>query len=255
MTLADKVKKVRVNKTKAKTLDKRSALLEQEPPSICDIVDESIRLQQQHPRFFRPSMLGGCDRQNVFHYAQAPWEPQPQDLRMQKILDNGTGVHEVVQDFYFAKHPDYWFCKEPKVYREVGGTLIRGSCDGVFIRRRDGYRFGVEIKTIAHDSFMRLATPLEKHVFQASIYMVLQDLRWIVVYYWDKDKQNHRDYPVRFNPAHWRKTVKRVQSLRRMADRFIESPDMKHLPRYVPSSCQTGFCNYVGYCRKMGAPV
>src|SRR5690606_22369345 len=145
----------------------------------------------------------GCDRQNVFHFQMVKPGGQKLDGRMLRVLDNGTAVHDLVQDRYLAKHPDFWFVKEPKVTITISGAPIRGSCDGVIIRRRDMYRFGIEIKSSNHEEFMRLTKAKQMHVLQASLYMHIPDLPWITVVYWDKDKQHLKEYPVRASKEVW----------------------------------------------------
>lgn len=220
-----------------------AALLE-EPPDLEALIDEVLKRRTIRPHFFRPSMIGGCARQNVLHYRHAPTHPSRQNPRMLRILDNGTAIHEVVQG-YLADHPEWWFAKESRVQVKVAGALIRGSCDGVMIRRRDLYRFGVEIKTMAHEGFMRVNAPTDAHKLQARIYAKLQGLHWIVVLYWDKDKQHLKAFPVKDDPREWGSFKERVRELKAMVD----SGD---LPKYDPQTCSApdGFCEFEDVCRR-----
>jgi len=216
-----------------------------EPPSVVGLIDDVLERRAEKVQFFRPSMIWGCDRQNVFHYPQTvPAHPQRQDPRMMRVLDNGTAVHEVIQG-YLADHPEWFFAKESRVYKKVAGAWIRGSCDGVLIRRSDGYRVGIEIKTIAHAEFLKLTKPKESHVRQASIYAKLQGLHWIVVVYWDKDKQNIKDFPVEYDPELWRETKKRVRRLKAYVD-------AGKIPKFKVDQCNPTFCQYVDFCKKKG---
>ena len=223
---------------------RRDDLDRERPPSISGLIEEVLEQKTQRRVFFRPSMLHGCNRQNVFHYREAPYHPSRQDPRMMRILDNGTKVHEVMQA-YLADHPEWWFAPESRVYRRVNGAWIRGSCDGVLIRRSDGYKCGIEIKSMAHAEFMKLTKPKEWHIKQASIYARLQRLHWIVVIYWDKDKQHLKDYPVEYDKKAWLETKSRVKFLKGYIDR-------EELPPFDPSQCDPTFCNYVDYCKKRG---
>ena len=222
-------------------------LLQQEPPSVVMAIEQVLDKRKVHLNFFRPSMLQGCDRANVFYYNHAPSEPQQMDNRIQRILDNGTAVHEVLQK-YLADHPDVWFAPESRVLVKVGGALVRGSCDGVMIRRSDLYRWGVEFKTINHEEFEKLKGPKPAHVLQASLYARLQGLYWITVVYWDKDKQHLKEYPVKYDPERWKDLQARVRHLKGFVDRG-------EIPEYNRKTCDTTFCSHVRYCREMGAPV
>jgi len=214
------------------------------PPSIAALIDDVLERRAQKHHFFRPSMLHGCDRANVFHYRSAPFHPQRQEPRLQRILDNGTAIHEVIQG-YLGDHPEWWFAREARIYEEVAGAWVRGSCDGVLIRRSDGYRVGVEIKTIAHAEFMKLTKPKPVHVMQASIYARLQKLHWIVILYWDKDKQHIKDFPVAYSREHWTATKNRIKYLKAYVDRG-------DLPAFNPEQCDPTFCQFVDHCAKKG---
>lgn len=220
---------------------------DEEPPSVERIIDDVLESQGEDHHFFRPSMLFGCDRANVFHYTHAPSHPQRQDPRMKRILINGTLVHEALQSI-LANHPEYWFAPESKVHVQVGDALIRGSCDGVLIRRSDGYRWGIEIKSIKHDKFIKLTKPEKGHVFQARIYQRLQKLHWITVLYWDKDTQYLKEFNVPYDADHWGEVRGRVSELKGFIDRRV-------LPKYDASTCDKFFCQFQDHCRKKGAPV
>lgn len=221
----------------------------EKPPSVVGIIDQyAADMRKPYEGFFRPSMLFSCDRANVFHYQMIRPEPQQHDARLVRILDNGTAVHEVIQDKYLSNNPNYWFVKEPKVVIRINGALVKGSCDGVLIRRSDMYRWGIEIKTIGHEEFMRLVKPKEEHVQQARIYMELQDLPYITIIYWDKDKQHLKEFHVKRDRKEWEEIEERVGYLYS----FIERDK---LPKYDKAMCNKSFCRHVKHCRRMGAPV
>jgi hypothetical protein len=236
-------------------------ILKQKPPSLLEIIEESQDIQKERRGFLRPSAILGCDRQNVFRLLRAPKSPERIDNRIQRILDNGTAVHSVVQG-YLARHHDWWFAPEAKVLQEVDGTLIKGSCDGILIRRSDGYRFGIEVKTINHESWLKLTRPDPKHVFQASIYAVMNKVWWITIYYWDKDKQNHKEYPVSYDSSRWQEIKDRVKYLRGLADASVGNKPLHwpnatsaSLPVFDKKQCDPNWCDYSEFCRHMGAPV
>ncbi len=219
-------------------------LLRQRPPSIVGVIDDQLERKTAKLNFFRPSMLHGCDRANVFHYKQSPFHPSRQDPRMLRILDNGTKVHEILQEI-LADHPEWWFAPESRVLVEVEGATVRGSCDGVLIRREDGYRVGIEIKSMAHEAFMKLTKPSDWHILQASIYMRLMGLYWIVIVYWDKDKQHLKEFAVHYDAERWKETKKRIKELKGFINRG-------ELPEFDSKTCDPTFCQYVDYCKKRG---
>lgn len=215
------------------------------PPSLIGIIDDLLELKTKKIPHFRPSGLFGCDRSNVFYFKQVSWHPSRQDPRMMRILDNGTAVHSVVQG-YLSDHPDWFFAPEARGLLEVfPGVWLRGSCDGVLIHRRDGRRVGLELKTKGHEAFLSLTKPDPAHVSQARVYMRLMRLEWIVILYWDKDKQFLKEFPVKYDPKEWKKTKARVKHLHS----FVESGE---LPEFDPKTCSPDFCQYVDVCKKRG---
>lgn len=245
MSLARSLKRSLLDEPKRSTAEDQ--LQQQEPPSVVDLIDEVLERKARLLHFFRPSMIDGCDRANVFHYQCAPFHPQRQGPRMMRILDNGTAIHEVVQGYLGDCH-EWWFAPEARIYTKVAGAWVRGSCDGVLIRRSDGYRVGVEIKTINHSEWMKLTKPKPGHVAQASVYARLQGLTWIVVLYWDKGTQDLKEFPVKYDAKRWRNIKARIRELKGYVDR-------RELPKFDPATCDTTFCAFVDVCRKKGAPV
>ena len=221
--------------------------LDEEPPSIIGLMDEVLVRRTHALNFFRPSMLFGCSRANYFHYVRAPFHPSRQAPRMLRILDVGSAYHEVLQKHLGDLH-EWWFAPESRIYVQVEGAWIRGSCDGVLIRRSDMYRVGIELKSINHNEFLKLTKPKEGHVFQASLYAKLQGLKWIVVVYIDKNTQNLKEFPVKFNGKNWKESKERIRKLKMYVDE-------KRIPKFDPSTCDVTFCGSVDHCRKKGAPV
>ena len=241
MALLHKLRKATAIEVKAS-----ERFLTDPPPSVIGVIDQVLDGRKVDRPFFRPSMLFGCERQNVFHYGQVRQQPSQQNNQLMRILDNGTAVHEAVQS-YLSNHPDLWFAKESRIMVEVEGALIRGSCDGVMVRRTDGYRWGVEIKTINAKGFKELEGPKEAHVLQASVYARLQGLWWITILYWNKDNQALKEYPVAFDPKLWDQVKERVQRLKAYVD-------AGEIPAYDAETCSTEFCGYVEHCRENGGP-
>ena len=222
------------------------------PPDVGDeIIDDVLRRQAEKLYFFRPSMFDGCDRANYFHYRMEKFHPQRQPPRLKKILEVGSAYHTTIQG-WLADHPDWWFAPESRVYHRIRGAWVRGSCDGVLIRRADLYRFAIEIKSISHKQFLALTKAKKEHVRQAILYTRLQGLRWCVFIYIDKDSQNLKEFAVDMmseeNEAIWKGRLKRIRYLKKLVDQ-------KRVPEFDAKTCNTAFCAFVDHCRSKGAPV
>lgn len=217
-------------------------LLQQEPPSVVGLINSTIDAEQKDVPFFRPSMLSGCRRQNVFHYLNAPVNKQKTGNQLQKILDSGTHIHEQLQA-YLSRHPGCFYAPEAKVW--LPELEIRGSCDGVIIRRADMYRWGVEFKTISKAGFEALKNaPKPDHVVQASIYARITGVWWISVVYYCKDNSTMREFPIHYDPEIWEeKVVNRVKSLKAFVDAGA-------LPTFDAMECKNSidFCTFVRHC-------
>ena len=225
------------------------------PPSLSELVEEGQRAAHIDRGFLRPSGIMGCDRQNVFRLLRAPESPDVlKDCRINRVLDNGTAIHAVIQK-YLGALPDYWFAPESKIQVEVHGVLVRGSCAGILIRRSDCYRFGVEIKTMKHDMFVKLDKPNPDHVAQASLYAKLHGVKWITILYWDKDQQHLKEYAVQAGKR-WPDIKKRVVYLRDLAYSTVSDKelhwrnmDLSKLVAYNPDKCSPDFCAHWEFCR------
>ncbi len=217
------------------------------PPSLINIIESVHDSSKIHYNYFRPSMVFGCARANVFHYTHQPSHPSQQDNRLLRILDNGTAIHSVIQG-YISNHPDIWFAPESKVLATIGGALVRGSCDGVLIRREDNYRWGLEFKTMADKSFAKLTRPMERHVLQACLYAKMQRLYWVTILYWNKNTQHLKEFHIKYQPERWKEMKARIKELKGYVDRG-------EVPEYDKSTCDTAFCRTVEHCRSLGAPV
>lgn len=228
------------------------ALLKQEPPSVVRAINEVLGTRDEDYRFFRPSMLHGCDRANVFHHLRAPMNQPQIGAMLHKVLDNGTAIHSVIQG-YLADHPGLFFAPETKVY--LPELHIRGSCDGVLTERKTGYRWGLEVKTINKRDFEKLTGPLEKHVAQASIYARLTGVWWITILYWSKDGGHSlREYHVPYDPARWEALTARAKELYGYVRAFEESgEDPDTLPAFDQAVCDDNlkFCRSSAHCHKL----
>ena len=237
-----KRKSIPVSKKPEAETKKRS-----KPPSVVRIITEAIVAQELTPRdnWFRPSMLFGCDRNNLYHYNNQSPDPPMMGIRLHLVCENGDHVHQIVQH-YLGEHYKVWFAHESRVRLRILGGQIKGSCDGVLVLRKSGYRWGIEIKSINHDEFMMLAKPKRDHVEQAMVYGYIQNLDWMTILYWDKDKQFLKEFHVKVRKKRARaKLEARMQHLMG----YVKSDT---LPPFKKSTCNRTFCRYVRQCKRDG---
>lgn len=266
-TLRNVLLKPKKKKTKSVTSTVRKTLVKVQPkkkhdvPSIVKMIeDANLAAQKPRGKYFRPSMLESCDRANVFHYLDAPYKAPPQNPKMQRTLDVGTAIHELIQEKYLAHSWEYYFVKEAPSRLILHGATVQGHTDGILIERNGRRRrFCVEIKTIEGSLFKLLTKPKPEHVKQAMNYAVANDCEGIIFLYWDKNRSALKEYyvPISDEKADIvrKNTAKRVKHLKLMADKFDDSLDPDDLPPYNKSTCYKAFCGYIRYCRRQGAPV
>lgn len=214
------------------------------PPSTVSIVEYVLDKRRQQPAgYFRPSGFGGCDRNNVYHYRREPEELPQHDNRMWKILDIGTKLHDLFQKDYFSEHPDILFVPEPKVEGLLGPrrARVQGHADGVLIRRSDGYRWLLEIKTKSPAAFKSLKEPEPSHVWQVTLYARLLGLHWASIYYFCKGSNAVKEFQVEVTDKQWDKAVKRATHLKMYVDNGT-------LPKYDENTCSKKFCRWVDRC-------
>lgn len=217
------------------------AFLKQQPPSVIQIVNQVLEDESEDRHYFRPSMIMGCERQNLYWYEKSATNTTQQDPKLRLILDSGTELHRIIQA-YLAKHPGFFFAPEAKVW--LPDLEVWGSCDGLLFRRKDMYRWGLEIKTTGHEKFMKITKPDPKHIRQASIYARLSGVYWITILYWDRDKQHMKEYHVHYEKSIWDDEI--VRRVRRLQG-FVKAGAM---PTYDEAQCRSSFdfCAFSKQC-------
>lgn len=210
------------------------------PPSVAHIINEVLEGKNKQVSFFRPSMVSSCVRANVFHYQKAPTSLPNTSPMLHRILDTGTALHTVLQD-YLSEHPDVFFSPEVKVYDP--DLCVKGSCDGILTERTTGYRWALEIKTIGDSGFKALTKPKPEHVQQATIYMALTGVRWVSFIYLNKNNQDIREFITAFDDEVWDVVQDRLRFFKGFVDR-------KETPPYNAKECRASIdlCRYVRHC-------
>ena len=204
-------------------------------------------------------MIFGCARANVFHFIGAPHVQKGLPPRLQRTLDNGTKVHELIQDSYLTENFEWWFSKEVPVRLAFGDGVVQGRSDGTLIHRISREGWTIEIKTMEETSFKTLTKPKVEHILQAAVYCEAQKLNGIIVLYWDKNRSYLKEFVVWRTDPLVRKALdlvgRKVEALHKSGSAFDETRDKRKLPIYDKSVCNKSFCGYVEYCRRYGAPV
>ena len=222
--------------------------LQKEPPSIIQTIQGVLDRRRKDPSFFRPSGFGGCRRSQVFGYNKEYQEPPQPDDTLSMILETGTALHAMVQQ-WLSEHPGVFFAKEVPVW--LPELEIKGSSDGILMFRRADkygsiYRWGFELKTIGPKGFEDLRGPKPEHVVQASIYAKLMGVWWITIVYYCKGTSKLKEYHVSFDPQVWESVKQRVAELKVHTDGGT-------LPEYDTKECKNSInlCRYVRRCHEL----
>lgn len=112
-----------------------------------------------------PSSVGGCLRNSYFSRTKVAPDFPSNDPRLQRIFDNGTGVHVRLQEYLKGNG----ILKEDEAPLFNPQHLIMGTTDGLLLV---GDTLAVlEIKSINSYGFSALKDAKPEHKLQASIYM------------------------------------------------------------------------------------
>ena len=114
-----------------------------------------------------PSSALGCVRANYYQRSNTPREPV--DGRVQRIFDNGHGMHERIQGY--LRDMGVLLMDEVPLMNE--DYEIQGHTDGILavVKKRLDWVRVLELKSINGRGFQALREPLEKHKAQAQVYL------------------------------------------------------------------------------------
>lgn len=213
-------------------------------PLLIDIIEEVHKDCRSTANFIRPHMIGGCFRASVFHLQGRGTVPSRMNSRIRRVLDNGSAVHSVVQR-YLSESKDFFFAKEVPAFGYVGSVLVKGTCDGVLVRRNDKFCVCIEIKTINHAEWSKLSGAKEVHNQQALLYAYLLKIQWVKILYWDKDKQGLKEYGVQCT----REAMKPILYRIGLIGDAVTSGGM---PPFRKEECDPLFCQYYTHCPEVG---
>lgn len=112
-----------------------------------------------------PSSVGGCLRSSYFSRTKVPPDFPNNDPRLQRIFDNGTGVHIRLQNYLKGNG----ILKEDEAPLFNLQHSIMGTTDGLLLLNNT--LAVLEIKSINSFAFSALKDAKPEHKLQASIYM------------------------------------------------------------------------------------
>lgn len=130
---------------------------------------------------------------------------------LQRIFDVGTFWHIYVQ--HKLHQSEIPFKSEVPVINE--DLFINGSTDGVLSLEED---YLLEIKSMMSFQFSKLTTPVEDHVFQASLYATVLGIKNIVFLYINKDSGEFKEYIVKTSKPLVREAVQIISDVKKAVE-------------------------------------
>lgn len=145
-------------------------------PAIEEVLNNFKSGEDRKHGWNSPSSIGNCLRQSYFSRKGVTPDFISNDPRLQRIFDNGTGVHIRLQDY--LKTNGVLLLDEAPVINDTYEIL--GTTDGLLL---DGDRLAVmEIKSIHSLGFNALKSAKSEHKLQAGIYLYcLNEMRKLLL--------------------------------------------------------------------------
>lgn len=191
----------------------------------------------------------GCSR--VLYYRYTGVEPLDHiPPRNRRIFDTGHKVHDQLQGYMARIVADLKtedFTAEASFDQNSSELAnqyeIVSTTDGIWVINLPELklRFGVEIKSMKSELFMKLSAPSMENVVQSTIYMACLDLPLMVILYYNKNDSNMLEFPLAFDPKIWEAVTKKIDFVREHA--VNEEPP----PREDGYHCKT--CRYQHVCK------
>jgi hypothetical protein len=208
--------------------------------------------------YFHPSTVGQCPRQTVLERLEIP-KSVPHDVRIQRIFENGHGVHARIQ----KELRDAGILVLDEVALEAPEYNMKGHTDGIgrlYVDGLGGVLVVLEIKSCSEKSWKwmtgngRLAShgPDRKHIWQVQLYMYMTGLNYAVILYENKNDQSRAYYTIK-RDAELIKDVllPRVYVVNQSVnERTLPPRDPEHqiVGDKVPFECQ--YCAYRNLCEE-----
>lgn len=231
---------------------------------------------------FYPSSVGQCKRKIAYQMMGYPGKPK--QGRMALILDNGTSFHERMEKYY----EDMGIMVAPELKLKHKELRISGRSDAIiynFMKKTEGPIPGDEMielyqptydeegnetgeehvysgwasdvlivefksaKEKAYEDYTPKTKPQKKHEMQLQLYFYLTGIRAGMVYYENKNTQDHKYYYVEYNQAMVNEIIADIQFV-------IGHIDAGTLPEreFQPTSFECRYCDFRDICHPVMNP-
>jgi hypothetical protein len=179
---------------------------------------------------FHPSSLAYCPRKLYEAYLTPTHVKIGQDPRLQRVWDNGHGVHNRLQDYLYKTG----LLVEDEVMICDTEFEICGHTDGLL---NINGNFGVlELKSINRAGFVSLLVPSPDYILQMNVYMHCLDLDWGILLYESKDSQDFKEFLVNRDQKVIDEVLGKIMYVKKYVNRGYPPP--KHLGK------KCGTCEY-----------
>lgn len=198
-------------------------------------IDSFKERDQEH---FYITDAGKCPRAVYFKFKKIPKKkPEPRVLR---IFDNGDYTHMRIMSVLFGM--GVVRATELKIPPQ---EIISGRADAII--DIEGKPYVVEIKSIGSYKFGKLQEPEPDHMKQIQLYMHYFKIQDGILLYEDKDKQNLKEFVVKYDPFLVQEALEKFKELKGQIDKNVVPP----IPLDIePWRCE--YCDYREECQKVG---
>ena len=241
-----------------------------------DQKNQQKRVDEGRVGKFYPSSVGSCRRKIAYQMMGYPGKPK--EGRNVLILDNGTYFHERMEKYY----EDMGILVAPELKLKDEELRISGRSDAIiynFMKEKEGPVEGDEIielykpvydeegtetgtelvykgwasdvlivefksaKDKSYEDYTPKTKPQKKHELQLQLYFYLTGIRAGMVYYENKNTQDHKYYYVTYNQ-------KMVDEIIADIKFVIEHIDNGTLPEreFQPTSFDCRYCDFRDIC-------
>lgn len=214
----------------------------------------------------KPSMLGGCFRQQFFVLNGVEQDPgKLQQPSMISIQESGTDRHERIQNYcQDAAHfnlPIIWVDPveevakanlkgiHTEIVRRDGNELLcynkdynlRFKCDGIIIYK--GVKMILEIKTEEHFKFTSRVCADPKHAYQGRCYSMCFGINQVMFLYENRNYTTRKAYQVEITDSEITDVKQRITNL-------LDYQTKQLVPPKEKDKCV--YCDYKQECKKYG---
>ena len=208
----------------------------------------------KEPRYdgLHPSQIGGECLLKIYWEMQGLEGRDTFEPRMQFLLDFGTEIHNLIQDYGEDGAFGPFYRKEVPIsgdYQELARALmLEGSADAENVLSLEipllvpdtVFELAVvhEYKSSGTQAFDALTQPKPKHVQQAMLYGAALNRPVVVYVYVNKNDSNIKDYAVQFDPVRWSDILSKTSFL---VQHFNNNTPPEATPGYHCDDCKFSF--------------